>query len=156
MGKEKAVASDSGWGQLLQELVRADLYKRSQGRIVRQVTCLAIWIAFALTAWRLYVYLHAVLTGAYAEYVAFAYAVPAILLVLGFWLGYRLVNLPTFADFLIAVEAEMNKVSWPSQQELLRASLVVIVLIFGLTLVLFAYDNVWAWLLSRGLGVTAV
>jgi preprotein translocase subunit SecE len=153
MGKEKAVPGDSNWGQLLHELMRADLYKRSQGRIVRQVTCLAIWVAFALTAWRLYVYLHAVLKG---EYVAFAYAVPAILIVLGFWLGYRLVNLPTFADFLIAVEAEMNKVSWPSTQELMRASVVVIVLIFGLTVVLYVYDVSWAWLLSRVLRITQV
>jgi preprotein translocase subunit SecE len=154
MGKEKAVAGDSAWGQLLHELVRTDLYKRSQGRIVRQITCLAIWVGAALTAWRLYEYLNVVVKD--PRYAAFIYVVPAILLVLGLWLGYRLVNLPTFADFLIAVEAEMNKVSWPSKQELLRASIVVIVLIFGLTVILFAYDNIWALLLSRGLGITAV
>ena len=32
------------------------------------------------------------------------------------------VNLPVFADFLIAVEAEMNKVSWPTRGELFRGS----------------------------------
>ena len=63
-----------------------------------------------------------------------------ILLIVGLWLGFRIVNLPTFADFLIAVEAEMNKVSWPSRTELIRASMVVIVLMFGLTIVLFTYD----------------
>ena len=31
-------------------------------------------------------------------------------------------NMPRFADFLIAVEAEMNKVSWPSKAELIRSS----------------------------------
>jgi preprotein translocase subunit SecE len=153
MGKEKAAASDSGWRQFFQGLSRADLYKRSQGKMVRQVTCLAVWVAFAIAAWRLNVYLRATLDD---SQIAFTYIVPAILLVLGIWIGYRLVNLPTFADFLIAVEAEMNKVSWPSQQELMRASIVVIVLIFGLTLVLFAYDNVWAVLLSRVLQVTRV
>ena len=64
------------------------------------------------------------------------------------WIGYRLVNDPTFADFLIAVEAEMNKVSWPSQTELIRASLVVIILIFGLTMVLFSYDVILSWILD--------
>jgi preprotein translocase subunit SecE len=54
---------------------------------------------------------------------------------------------------LIAVEAEMNKVSWPSQQELIRASMVVILLIFGLTVVLFVYDYFWASLLVW-MGVT--
>ena len=153
MGKEKAVVSDNGWWQFVHELLKADLYKRSQGKIVRQATCIAIWIAFAMSAWRLYVYLHTKLDQ---EYVAFAYAVPGILLALGIWIGYRIVNLPTFADFLIAVEAEMNKVSWPSQQELIRASIVVIVLIFGLTVVLYLYDVTWAALLSRVLKVTNV
>lgn len=31
--------------------------------------------------------------------------------VVGIWFGYRLVNWPRFADFLISVEAELNKVS---------------------------------------------
>jgi len=58
----------------------------------------------------------------------------------------------TFADFLIAVEAEINKVSWPSRTELVRASIVVIALMFGLTMVLFMYDVVLDQLL-RAIGV---
>ena len=38
---------------------------------------------------------------------------PRLLLVFGVWVSYRLVNVPAFADFLIAVEAEMNKVLGP-------------------------------------------
>jgi len=40
-------------------------------------------------------------------------------------------------DFLIAVEAEMNKVSWPSRAELVRSAAVVIFVIFLLATVLF-------------------
>jgi preprotein translocase subunit SecE len=65
---------------------------------------------------------------------------------LGVWFAYRVVNYARFADFLIAVEAEMNKVSWPSRQELYRSSLVVIVVIFALAAVLFTYDIFWGWL----------
>jgi preprotein translocase subunit SecE len=50
------------------------------------------------------------------------------------------VNIPSFADFLISVEGEMNKVSWPSRGELFRASVVVILVIFFLAFLLFAYD----------------
>jgi preprotein translocase subunit SecE len=50
--------------------------------------------------------------------------------------------MPTFADFLISVEGEMNKVSWPSRSELFRASLVVILVIFFLAALLFAYDYI--------------
>ena len=42
----------------------------------------------------------------------------ALLAVVGLWAAYRVVNLPAFADFLIAVEAEMNKVSWPRERAL--------------------------------------
>ena len=58
-------------------------------------------------------------------------------------MAYRIVNFPPFADFLIAVEAEMYKVSWPARAELFRASIVVLVVIFFLAAVLYAYDNIW-------------
>ena len=61
----------------------------------------------------------------------------------GSWVGYRIVNWPKFADFLISVEAELNKVSWPTQKELVRASIVVIFTILFLSLILFLYDALW-------------
>jgi preprotein translocase subunit SecE len=144
--------SDSGWTQLLHELLKTEIYKRSQGRLVRQFTCLAIWVAFALAAWRMI----PTLTIEWRIQPTVAYSIAGAVLLVGLWIGFRLVNLPTFADFLIAVEAEMNKVSWPSRTELIRASMVVIVLMFGLTIVLFTYDFVLNWLLSRVLQVTIV
>lgn len=151
MAKENR--GDSGWAQLVGELFRADVYKRSQGKMVRQLTCLAIWVAFALAAYRTFEYLRVVGVNFTP---ALIYGIPAALLLAGLWLGFRIVNLPSFADFLIAVEAEMNKVSWPSRTELIRASMVVIVLMFGLTIVLFTYDFVLNWILSRVLQVTVV
>jgi preprotein translocase subunit SecE len=68
------------------------------------------------------------------------YIAPVLVLSLGAWLAFRIVNIPRFADFLISVEAEMNKVSWPSRGELYRASLVVIVVIFLLTAILLFFD----------------
>ena len=144
MSKEKA-AAPSGVQSVLHELVQVGIYKKSQGRITRQITCLVVWIVFALGAWRLME--AGWLPGASRYYI------PGLILAAGLWLGYRLVNLPTFADFLIAVEAEMNKVSWPSRTELVRSSTVVIILIFGLTLTLFAYDTIWQALLKYVLKV---
>ncbi|MDX1944220.1 MAG: preprotein translocase subunit SecE [Pirellulaceae bacterium] len=151
MGKEKALTSSGsgGWSQLLQGLARADIYKRTQGRITRQLTCLAIWVVAVLAAVEVFVSFQ-------KTNPAVAYSAPAILLVAGLWLGYRIVNLPSFADFLIAVEAEMNKVSWPTQAELVRSSIVVIVLIVGLSAIIFTYDYVLALLLSKILQVTVV
>jgi preprotein translocase subunit SecE len=157
----------SGWSQFLQELLKTDIYKRSQGRLVRQFTCLAIWVAFGLAAWRMFqlkdfIFGHMFdrllsnANQATTMATAVGYTVPGIVLAAGLWLGYRIVNLPTFADFLIAVEAEMNKVSWPSRTELIRASMVVIVLMFGLTFVLYFYDVALNWLLVHVLKVTVV
>jgi preprotein translocase SecE subunit len=83
------------------------------------------------------------------------YWVPGLLLLLGAWASYRLVNFPVFADFLIAVEAEMNKVSWPTRSELFRASTVVLILIFSLAIILGAYDLVWGVFIRRILGIGA-
>jgi preprotein translocase subunit SecE len=131
---------------MLRELFQLGVYKRSQGRIARQVTFGVLALVVALGAWRLNAY-------QIGGNVWMRYALPGALLLLGWWIAFRLVNLPSFADFLIAVEAEMNKVSWPSQAELIRSSIVVIILIFGLTMVLFAYDNIWYWLLKNVLQV---
>ena len=61
----------------------------------------------------------------------------------GAWAIFRAVNYPRFADFLISVEAEMDKVSWSSRQELYRATVVVVVTMFCLGAVLFLFDVFW-------------
>jgi len=138
------MAKDNGgvsgpWAHAVRELFSTEIYKRSQGRLVRQLTCLAMWLVCVLAAYRGYQYLHVGVVGLPP---VLAYVFPAVFLAIGLWLGFRIVNFPGFADFLIAVEAEMNKVSWPSQTELVRSSMVVIILMFGLTLVLFGYDMI--------------
>jgi preprotein translocase subunit SecE len=145
MAKDKAVAV-TGVGQIAQELLQVGIYKRSQGRITRQTTCIVIWVAFAIAAYRMY--------SVGGLELPYRYVIPTVTLLIGAWFGYRIVNYPTFADFLIAVEAEMNKVSWPTSTELVRSSIVVIVLIIGLTAVLFAYDTIWTGLLKYVLQVT--
>jgi preprotein translocase SecE subunit len=57
------------------------------------------------------------------------------------------VNWPQFADFLIDVQHEMAKVSWPTWPQLKRSTTVVLFAMGLLSLVLFCYDVVWHWLL---------
>ena len=114
------------------------LYKRSQGRTVRQTTMFSMIIITLLIVWR------ARLTLVVStEIEGWNIGVPLAALVLGLWFSFRIVHVPRFADFLIAVEAEMNKVSWPSTTGLIKSSLVVIIVIFLLTGVLFGYDLLW-------------
>lgn len=137
MSKGKSIAA----GGFVQELFQVGLYKRTQGRVTRQVTFVAFALILGLAAWRM------IAAGSGASWFNYAeFVLPGVMLVVGFWLSYRVVNLPRFADFLIAVEAEMNKVSWPSRDELVRSSIVVIVVIFSLMFVLFGFDLVWRFL----------
>jgi preprotein translocase subunit SecE len=117
----------------MRELFSFGLYKRNQGRIARQATFAALALLVALGGWSLSEY--------FRGYEAvWRYYVPMALVAIGIWASFRVVNIPSFADFLISVEGEMNKVSWPSRGELFRASVVVILVIFFLAALLFGYD----------------
>jgi preprotein translocase subunit SecE len=129
----------------LRDLFTLSVYKGSQGRITRRATFAALALSLLIGAWRMSVYLEG-----YGP--TMRYVVPGIVLLLGVWVAYRVVNLPRFADFLIAVEAEMNKVSWPSRTELFRSTIVVLITILFLAAVLYAYDILWR-LLLQALGV---
>jgi preprotein translocase subunit SecE len=118
---------------LLQELVSLRLYKRNQGRVARQATFAALAVIIALGGWSLSEYWR-------DKSQVWHYYVPLALVALGIWASFRVVQMPAFADFLISVEGEMNKVSWPSRSELFRAALVVILVIFFLATLLFTYD----------------
>ncbi len=87
------------------------------------------------------------------HYVPIVYNAPVvipILLAFGLiWFAYRLVNHPSFGDFLIATEAEMNKVSWTTRRRLIQDTIVVLVTMFLFTVFLFALDIGWVWSLHK-------
>ena len=118
------------------ELFRGGVYKRNQGRITRQVTFAAMAIVFAIAALQYY----------YTFFDFYPVPLAVAILGLGLWVSFRIVNIPKFADFLISVEAEMNKVSWPAWGELVRSSMVVIAVIFLLAGVLFGFDLLWRFI----------
>jgi len=130
--------------ELISGMFTATRYKRSQGRIARQLTFAAMAMVVALGAAKI---------NAVAVTEVGQYFIPLAVAVVGLWAAFRIVNLPRFADFLIAVEAEMNKVSWPSRAESWRASVVVIVVIFFLAALLFTYDAVLDWFLFNAFGL---
>jgi preprotein translocase subunit SecE len=125
----------------LANLVRPDLYKPMQGRQARIYTAGALGVVVALATWRLF----ESLTEAS---LATRYGVPAAVgLVLG-WIVFRVVQYPPFVEFLIATEAEMNKVSWTSRDDLYRATTVVLVTVALMAVYLFAVDWLWSVILQ--------
>jgi preprotein translocase SecE subunit len=74
--------------------------------------------------------------------------VPVLLAILLFWLAWRVINVPTFGDFLIATEAEMNKVSWTNRRRLFQDTIVVLTTVALFTAFLFTVDVIWIRVLS--------
>jgi preprotein translocase subunit SecE len=145
-----ATEKQSSMGLLVREVFRTDIYKRSQGRIARQVTfaALAVFVAAGVYSLNSLLANSGIFSGLKEYATGARYGINAILLAAGLWICYRVVNFSRFADFLISVEVEMNKVSWPSRDQLVRSSAVVLVTIFGMSAMMFGYDAFWAWLLT--------
>lgn len=137
VAKQKQDQPRSGfWAEMFQ----FGLYKPNQGRIVRQVTFAAITLLFFLVGWEMYRvgFFDSLGGGRYLAWLGITAA--------GAWFAFRLVNYSALADFFIAVEAEMNKVSWPTKKEMWRASQVVIFVIFALAAFLFVFDAIWTFI----------
>ena len=71
------------------------------------------------------------------------FTLPLLLIVFSLWFAYRLVSFPPFADFLIATEAELNKVSWVTRRRLVQDTIVVLVTMALMTVFLFVVDAIW-------------
>ena len=144
---------DQGWFALKH-------YKRTQGLKARRYTMVGFLIiaisgVFALANGPLLADSQQALTYdlPFTDFQLFvlpnmAYSVPLLLVVASVWLSWRSVNIPDFADFLIATEAEMNKVSWSTRKRLVQDTIVVLLTVFLLTAFLFVVDWFWGTLLS--------
>ncbi|QDT64621.1 preprotein translocase subunit SecE [Calycomorphotria hydatis] len=123
------------------------LYKRNQGRLTRQMTVLSLWVIIFMGCYVLS-------QGPLADYdnILIRVGIPTLLAAIGAWVAFRLVHIPKFADFLVAVQGEMDKVSWPGRQELVRSTIVVVTIMFLLAAALFSFDYIWQFVF-RALGI---
>jgi preprotein translocase subunit SecE len=136
------MSSKSGAMSVLPELFRAGVYKANQGRMVRQFTFFAIAILAAFGCITL-ARGPLISAGRTAQV-----ALPLVLWLSATWIAFRLVNLAVFADFLISVESELLRVTWPGKQEVIQATVVVVTTMVSLGTFLFLIDLVWTWTFS--------
>jgi len=134
--------------------------KPTQGQRVRRATMLGIILLVGAGIYSLYT--HGTLNTADADWtvrVPFSdrllfllpdvkFTVPLLFAAAGLWLAFRVVHVPVFADFLIATEAELNKVSWPTRKSVFQDTVVVLTTVLMLTVFLFLVDLGWGTLLS--------
>jgi len=126
----------------LGNLLRVTLYKPSQGWYARLWTGSGLGLIVGVGIFRLNQILKDT-TRIEARYSTLA----VVALVFG-WLVFRILHYPPFADFLIATEAEMNKVSWTSRDDLYRATMVVLITVLLMSVYLFGVDWLWSSLLQ--------
>ena len=127
---------------LLPELFRFGVYKPNQGRLVRQFTFFGVVVLAAFGC----ITLANGPLGVSAQVVRVG--VPLVVWLSVCWVAFRAVNIPRFADFLVSVESELEKVSWPVRQEVTQATAVVLATMFFLGAFLFVVDLVWQQLFS--------
>ena len=127
------------------------IYKRGQGKYTRLCSVFAGAIIVGAGCWRLYQKLGVWLTGMPRNSAMWAERMIPVGLfaVLGLFL-FWLVNKPSVADFMIAAEGEMKKVSWSSRQEIIVSTIIVIIVVVITALLLGATDltfsTFFAWL----------
>ncbi len=127
--------------------MRFEIYKRGQGKYTRVGTIIGAMLIVTVGAYRLSEQLESGTNWMKNPVVAFG--VPAALvLVLGLLLMW-IVNRVKPADFLIATEGEMKKVSWSSRREVTGSTKVVILTTFIMAGLLFAVDLLLTLLFTR-------
>ncbi|HAU39267.1 MAG TPA: preprotein translocase subunit SecE [Phycisphaerales bacterium] len=114
-----------------------EIYKKGQGKYTRILTFLGVMVVGLIGAVILSDNL-APLVGTYLRY-----GIPVVALAALGALMFWLVNRPKSADFLIATEGEMKKVSWSSRKEIVGSTKVVIVTTFIMAVILFGVDIVF-------------
>jgi preprotein translocase subunit SecE len=127
--------------QFVVNLVRSDLYKPMQGWYARLYTALGLGLIALAGAYQI--------SQASLEYApVWRFGIPAVFAIAGLWVIFRVVHFPPFADFLIATEAEMNKVSWTTKDDLVRATTVVLSTVVVMAVFLFVVDRLWTFILQ--------
>jgi preprotein translocase subunit SecE len=132
----------AGVSVILPELFRFGVYKPNQGRMVRQFTFFGVITVAAFGCMTLS-------NGPMMGYdPPVKVGVPIAIWAVISWIAFRVVNVPRIADFLVSVEAELEKVTWPLWKEVTQATVVVISTMFIVGLFLFLVDIVWQKLFS--------
>jgi preprotein translocase subunit SecE len=135
--------------------VALEFYKKGQGFYTRVGTAIGVSILSLLGCWSLYNKLEGLsLESAQAQ--AWVQAgIPAVLLLILALVIYKILNKPNIADFMIATEGEMKKVSWSTKKEIITSTKVVIVTVISLSLMLAGVDFFFLWFF-RTIGVLTV
>ncbi|RPI63389.1 MAG: preprotein translocase subunit SecE [Planctomycetaceae bacterium] len=110
-----------------------EIYKRTQGKWTRLCTFVGVVGVGVIGAYALSREL--INLPIYAQF-----GIPTLVILGVAALMFWIVNRPKTADFLIATEGEMKKVSWSSKKEIIGSTKVVLVTTIIMSMLLFGVD----------------
>ena len=117
-----------------------EIYKKGQGFYTRSCTAFGIGVMNGLGCWALYRKLGGITSLDAKVRILIQAGIPLFLFLVFAWLIYKVLNKHQVADFMIATEGEMKKVSWSTRKEIITSTKVVIYTVLLLALMLFAVD----------------
>jgi len=127
--------------------LKFDIYKRGQGKYTRLCSAFGLGLIASLGCLKLYSLLGAAEAGLWIETM-----LPAGLFVVIAVLIFLVVNKPVVANFMIAAEGELKKVSWSSRKEIVVSTVVVISVVILMSMLLgitdLGFRLFFDWLLS--------
>ena len=122
------------------------IYKPGQGYWTRVLTAIgAGTLVLSCLAWVISQFTH--LDDKPRLIIQSSIAVGVILVASG--LMWYLLNKPRIVDFMIATEAEMRKVNWPTKHEIFASTLVVITGTMVMSLFLWLVNMASAWFFQK-------
>ena len=125
-----------------------DIYKRGQGKYTRLCSAFGAAIIAGLGCLQLYKKLDATDLGLWVKTM-----VPAMLFVVFGLLIFWLVNKVSIADFMIAAEGEIKKVSWSSRKEIAVSTFIVIAVVILMAVSLGTADLSFKLFFTEVIGI---
>ncbi len=123
------------------------IYKRGQGYYTRLITALTSFAIVAIGCYVLFTKL-----GAFGNPWVEIFAPVVVCAILTF-LIFLVVNKPKIADFMIAAEGEIKKVSWASRAEIMASTVVVIGVVILMATLLFLADLFFKFMMMNVLKI---
>ena len=112
-----------------------EIYKHGQGKYTRLWSAVGAAAIMGFGCFRLYERLGAATNNLWIQTM-----IPAVLFVALALVLLWVTNHPSVADFMIAAEGEIKKVSWSSRQEIAVSTFIVVLVVVVMALVLAASD----------------
>jgi preprotein translocase subunit SecE len=116
------------------------IYKSGQGYYTRMISAIAAGVVVLIGCYQLYNKLGGANINNANTRLMVQILVPLAVLAGFSYLIYWLVNKPVVADFMIAGEGEMKKVSWSSRKEVTASTIVVIIVVAVMSTLMAAAD----------------